>query len=70
MKQVGTIIKRAFYTLWDEPAARVVARRELEEAKRMYLSNQTAAEYHTQMNIVYRNKIKRLSDFLDMEVPK
>lgn len=62
-----TILKRLFYELWDEPAARVAARRELEDAKRMYLSNQTAAEYHTQMNIVYRNKIKRLEEFLESE---
>lgn len=67
MKQVGTIIKRAFYKFWEEPATRIVARRELEKAKRLYLSNQTAAEYHTQMNIVYRNKIKRLEEFLESE---
>ncbi len=65
-----TIIKRMFYALWDEPAARVMARRELEDTKRQYLSNQTAAEYHTQMNAVYRSKIERLEKFLVQEEGK
>lgn len=67
MGRVGTILKRAFYTLWDDPTAKMIARRELEEAKRSLLSNQTAAEYHAQMNVVYRNKIKRLEEFLSVE---
>lgn len=67
MGRLSTIMQRMVYTLWAEPQARVVARRDLEEAKRMYLENQTKAEYHTQMNIVYKNKIKRLEEFLAEE---
>ncbi len=62
-----TILKRMFYAVWEEPAARVMAARELEETKRMYLSNQTNAEYYTQMNAVYRSKIDRLEKFLKQE---
>lgn len=67
MGRLSQAMQRMVYVLWGEPPARVVARQDLEETKRLFLSNQTKAEYHTQMNAVYRSKIKRLEDFLKAE---
>lgn len=67
MKQVSTILKRAFFNLWHTPSARVLATQELEEARRQYLRNQTLAEYHAQMNLMYKNTIARLEKYLREE---
>jgi len=67
MKQVSTILKRAFSNLWHRPSARALAIQELEDARRQYLRNQTLAEYHAQMNLMYKNTIARLEKFLREE---
>jgi hypothetical protein len=57
-------IRSAFVKLFGNPSARVIAEQELIDAKRYLLLNQSAAEYHTQMNVFYQNTITRLEKYL------
>jgi hypothetical protein len=57
-------IRGAFVKLFGNPSARVIAEQELIDAKRYLLLNQSAAEYHTQMNVFYQNTITRLEKYL------
>jgi hypothetical protein len=50
--------------LFGNPSAKVIAEQELIDAKRYLLLNQSAAEYHTQMNVFYQNTIIRLEKYL------
>ncbi len=57
-------IRSTFVKLFGNPSARVIAEQELIDAKRYLLLNQSAAEYHTQMNVFYQNTITRLEKYL------
>lgn len=57
-------IRSTFVKLFGNPSARVIAEQELVDAKRYLLLNQSAAEYHTQMNVFYQNTITRLEKYL------
>jgi len=57
-------IRSVFIKLFGNPSAKVIAEQELIDAKRYLLLNQSAAEYHTQMNVFYQNTIIRLEKYL------
>ncbi len=57
-------IRSLFIKLFGNPSARVIAEQELADARRYLLLNQSAAEYHTQMNVFYQNTILRLEKYL------
>lgn len=57
-------IRSVFIKLFGNPSAKVIAEQELIDAKRYLLLNQSAAEYHTQMNVFYQNTITRLEKYL------
>lgn len=57
-------VRNLFVKLFGNPSARVIAEQELIDARRYLLLNQSAAEYHTQMNVFYQNTITRLEKYL------
>lgn len=57
-------IRSMFVKMFGNPSARVIAEQELADARRYLLLNQSAAEYHTQMNVFYQNTITRLEKYL------
>lgn len=61
-------MKEWLKSLVVKPSAAVLAQRELAEAERAALQHQSAAEFHGQMAMHYRGKIKRLSAYLGREV--
>lgn len=67
MRKLQTIIANTFMQVWHTPSARMLAMQELEDARRQYLRNQTLAEYHAQMNLMYKNTIARLERYLQEE---
>ena len=50
-----------------KPTAKEIAARDLEEARRQLLKEQSAAEYHAKMAEYYRNVETRLARFLKEE---
>jgi hypothetical protein len=60
-------------TLWQfatyPPKARVLAAKELEDAKRSYLANKTHAEYYATLCTFETQRIKRLEQYLEEPSP-
>ena len=50
-----------------KPSASVIAERDLEEAKRLLLKEQSATEYHQQMAAYYKAVIARLTTYTKSE---
>lgn len=53
-----------FFEPFKRPSAEILARRELEEARRELLAAQSAAEYAQQMATYHEARIARLTAFL------
>jgi hypothetical protein len=52
--------------LFEAPSAEVIAIRELEDSKRKLLDAQTGREYANAMCAYYESKIKRLSNYVEL----
>lgn len=58
-------IKRLWLSIVNPPAAKVLAGRELENAKRNYLEHKTHAEYYSTLCSFEMQRIKRLEQYLE-----
>ena len=54
--------------LTDPPSASVLARKELESAKRSYLENKTHSEYYSTLCSFETQRITRLEKYLEVPV--
>ena len=61
-------IKRLWMLLTNPPSASVLARKELESAKRSYLENKTHAEYYATLCTFENQRIMRLEKYLESSV--
>lgn len=50
--------------LFAKPSAAVVAQRDLEEAKRLLLRQQSSSEYHARMVQYYTDMVRRLTAYI------
>lgn len=60
-------MKEWLKSLVVKPTAATLAQRDLADAERSALVHQSAAEYHNQLALYYRAKIKRLNTYLGRE---
>jgi hypothetical protein len=58
-------LKRLWLLLINPPAAMVLARKELESAKRSYLENKTHSEYYSTLCSFDTQRIARLEKYIE-----
>ena len=59
------VLKRLWLLLVNPPAAMVLAKKELESAKRSYLENKTHAEYYATLCSFDTQRIARLEKYIE-----
>lgn len=57
-----------FNAVFRIPAAQKIAQRQLEEAERLLLEHEAAAEHHDALATMYRGRIERLRERIDTTV--
>jgi hypothetical protein len=60
----GTLMFNKIKKAFEKPRAMALAVQELDEAERQLLAQLSAAEYHNQLAVYYRNKVKRLREYV------
>lgn len=55
--------------MFGKPPAYKIAQKQLDDARRLLLEHQSAAEYHTHMSAYYTEAIVRLEKFLGPQEP-
>jgi hypothetical protein len=58
-------LKRMWLLLTNPPAAMVIAKKELESARRSYLENKTHAEYYQSLCSFEMQRIARLEKYIE-----